>query len=167
MNILGIDPGMSGGMVLLDEGGKIMNKYAISKVGKFIDMIRIKNEMRQLKYDADHTFLELVSARPGQGVSGMFKFGQVYGFLLGMLCDNEMPYTIVTPPKWMSVIHTGISRNLEPKKRSVICAQQLFPKEDLRATENCRVPHLGIVDALLIAEYGRRTRTSHLGEIKS
>jgi len=45
----------------------------------------------------------------------------------------------------------GRSKELSP----VICSN-LFPEVDLRRNTRSRVPHSGICDALLLAEYGLR-----------
>lgn len=44
--------------------------------------------------------LERVGARPGQGVTSMFKFGENFGFIQGLLTACSIPYGLVTPQKW-------------------------------------------------------------------
>lgn len=104
--------------------------------------------------------LEKVSAMPGQGVSSMFKFGRVFGALQSCLHIFQIPHVEVTPQRWQKSLHEGISRDLDPKKRSLIAVQRLFPEANLLATERSRVPHDGYVDALLLAEFGRRTHVA-------
>lgn len=106
----------------------------------------------------DHAYLEKVSAMPGQGVSSMFKFGRNVGALQAMLAAHKIPYTEVTPQAWQKVMHEGASRTSmpDPKDRSLAIAKKLFPNLNLLATKLSRKPHHGFVDALLIAEYGRR-----------
>jgi hypothetical protein len=45
----------------------------------------------------------------------------------------------------------------EVKEFAATVAQRLFPTVNLKRTEKCAGPHDGAVDALLIAEYCRRT----------
>lgn len=43
----------------------------------------------------------------------------------------------------------------DTKPRALAKALQLWPGETFLASERCRVPHDGMIDAALIAEYGR------------
>ena len=80
-------------------------------------------------------------------------------------------HTFVQPKKWQSIwegvpiqkVPTGKkNKKGEPmyktdtKATSLLAVQRLFPNIDLRASERCKIPHDGIVDALLMAEYCRR-----------
>jgi crossover junction endodeoxyribonuclease RuvC len=88
---------------------------------------------------------------PKQGVTSMFHFGESYGFLQGMLSAHKLRHDYVSPQRWKK--HMGclapskststVKKNIDKSK-----AQQLFPAE--------KITHQ-IADALLIAEYCRRT----------
>jgi len=89
---------------------------------------------------------------PKQGVSSTFKFGRGYGFLRGCLVALGIPFEDVTPQTWMRALNVPPRRKNETKaqfkQRLRGVAQQLFPSEKIT---------LATADALLIAEYCRRT----------
>ncbi len=178
MNIMGIDPGITGGIVVLDENQKVLAKHAMpaiitkkqttsTKTGKTttktttqLDLKVIAQILEEWADYVDMVYLEKVAAMPNQGVSSVFKFGRVYGALEGMVTAFKMPMTLVTPAQWCKELHKGVSASMQPKDKSRVVIGRLFPKVDLRATERSKKPHEGMVDALLISEYGRRLLTS-------
>lgn len=95
--------------------------------------------------------VEHVNAMPGQGVTSCFSFGQNFGFILGLLTAFRIPYELVRPQKWKKEFSCTSDKNT-----SIEVAQRLFPGADLRRTQQCRKPHDGIAEALLMAEYARR-----------
>jgi len=177
---LGIDPGLSGGLVLLDERGQILEKHIIpvienvtiktSKVKKdpetgkgakvesirrTIDGVGLNRILIDLAPKTGIAIIEQVSARPGQGVVSQFNFGLALGFIQGVLVGNRIPFTTVTPSTWSKIIHAGIG-GADPKGRSAVALGRLFPQVDLRPSTRSQKPHEGLMDALLIAEWARR-----------
>lgn len=181
---IGFDTGLNGGMVEIDINGNILFKAPMPKRENVIDIHELWKMIKALsdsqwetiefetfsgpmglpaarhfqkdRVKETHVYIEKVSAHPGQGVTSMFKFGRVYGITEGLIVASGLPYTTITPQKWMNAMHEGMEKSLSTKTRSEIVSKRLFPDADLRATERSRVAHDGIVDALLIAEYGRR-----------
>lgn len=143
----GLDPGASGGVAFLnaDFGSACAYKFDGMTERDIWDLVR---QYRDQNGGVLFACLEQVSAMPGQGVTSMFKFGQSYGFLRGMLTAAEVPMELVTPQKWQKAIGcmTKGDKNVSKAK-----AQQLFP--------SVKITH-AIADALLIAEYARRTWVS-------
>jgi crossover junction endodeoxyribonuclease RuvC len=90
---------------------------------------------------------------PKQGVSSTFKFGVNYGFLRGMLTAHKIPFEEVTPQKWQKAMGCLSKGNKNVTKAK---AQQLFP--------NLKITHK-VADALLIAEYCRRTHVSRIDDL--
>lgn len=135
---MGIDPGMSGAIVVLDDDA--------------VEVCRGDDTERDIwefisRWDWDgpvFAIIERVSAMPKQGVSSTFKFGKNYGFLRGCLIGNGIPFEEVCPAKWQQVMGC---RSKGDKNVTKARAQQLFP--------GIKVTHQ-IADALLIAEYCRR-----------
>ena len=134
--ITGIDPGQTGGIAFIS--GDNMYAYKMPETEK--DIVELLCSYPDLVI-----FLESVHSFPGQGVSSTFKFGKGYGFLRGVITALEIPLHDVTPQKWqkfMGCMSKG-DKNVTKQK-----AQQLFPK--------LKITH-ATADAILIAEYGRRT----------
>ena len=78
--IIGIDPGKSGGVAILD-GKTIIDKIRMPTIrhGKrdLVDVMRLNQRFGSHRVDA--VIIEQVGAMPGQGVSSMFNFGRHVG----------------------------------------------------------------------------------------
>lgn len=142
---LGVDPGTSGASALIDgHSGKIIDICRHDK-STYHDI----GEWYREWCDHEHYYvkarLEKVHAMPGQGVSSTFKFGKSFGFLEGLLVSFLVPYELVTPKTWQTYMKckTGGDKNI-----SKAAAQRIWPDHKIIHT---------IADALLLAEYCRRT----------
>lgn len=146
---LGLDPGVSGGIAILDE-------YHMLKAWKMPETERdISDVFESLRKLVTFAIIESVHAFKGQGVSSTFTFGRNYGFLRGMLIAHKIPFEEVTPGKWQA--YMGIKSIKDEKKaahknRLKGMAQRLFPT--LKIT-------LATADAILIAEYLYRREMKH------
>lgn len=169
-DILGIDPGLDGAIARISKDGQIVTKYILptfelhkpkkgSKVGtnRILDIHGLCAFLENNK-DVSHCFLESVSSRPQQGVASVFKFGRVFGNIEALVIAHKIPMTLVTPQAWTKVLHQGMPKvdDSDAKTRSLLAFSRLFPNCDIRASERCKKPHDGLLDAILIAEYGRR-----------
>lgn len=145
-----MDPGKSGGVARLGFSGNV-------EVWEMPDDLRMLADL----WTADknlgeglHVFLEKGQAFPGQGRSSCFNYGVHHGELRGLLTGLRIPHTLVPPARWAKVIHAGCAAG-EAKERSLEACRRLFPDVCLTLGKR-KKPHDGLVDALLIAEYGRR-----------
>lgn len=152
MYFIGIDPGKSGALAAIDDEGCVWNTETFSENG----YASILGEMSHA--GNVRVVLEHVGAMPGQGSVSMFNFGANFGFIKGLLAANNLPYELVRPQKWKRMFSCTSDKNT-----SVEVAHRLFPNVDLRRTTRCSKPHDGIAEALLMAEYCRRT---NLGTLK-
>lgn len=162
--ILGVDPGLNGALVLLSEQGEVLQKHVMPLVGDELDLVTLNVLMAELSVKTRMAFLEEVGAHPGQGVSSMFTFGQVYGAIRCALAGARIPYRLVRPSVWTKAIGCQApkdtpkeQRKKEAKVRTKQAAIQRFPGVSFLATDRSRVPHDGLVDAALIALYGLET----------
>lgn len=154
MIVVGLDPGQTGAGAKIDDlSGPSVAPFPT--IEGALAWGFLKGYIKGAVILGAHFFLEQVAAMPGQGVSSMFKFGRNFGMIEGMLIAFEATYELVRPQVWQKEMHAGIEKSIDPKGRSLIAAQRLFPNVNL-IPDRCRVPHSGSVDALLIAEYGRR-----------
>jgi len=152
--VLSCDPGMGGAVCVLEEGS--FDFLEMPRIGKQLDLGALALWIGQKRGVIAHAFIEQVGARPGQGVSTMFKFGRCYGAIEGIVAALGIPYTLVHPSKWTKEMHAGIEGGQSGKERSALAAARLFPHVDFRPSERCKKPHDGFVDCALLAEYGRR-----------
>jgi len=160
---IGIDPGKSGGLVLLANGAPAVDISPMPSTER-----DVWNWFRdRYNYACDDSFyavIEKVHAMPGygpicpackrqrnQGVASTFKFGVGYGGLRMALIGIGIPFEEVTPQRWQKDLAIPPKKKEESrtefKNRLKAMAQQLFPGEHVT---------LATTDALLIGEYCRR-----------
>lgn len=140
----GIDPGQSGALAIIYDGGVTVQPYDES------EYVLLLRTFKESGYRI-HTVLEHVGAMPKQGVSSTFKFGMNFGIVQGMLIALGIPFELVRPQKWKKEFSCTSDKNT-----SISVAQRMFPDVDLKRTARCLKPHDGICEALLMAEYCRR-----------
>lgn len=149
--IMGIDPGWSGGLAVIDtDNGTIVAKSFTNCTEKdIVDCID------SFKKDCINCYIEKVHAMPGQGVTSMFKFGHIYGLLRGTLMALNIPLIEISPMKWQTYLNclTKGNKNITKAK-----AQQLYPQ--------LKVTH-ATADAILIATYGLHQYRIFNGEVLS
>jgi crossover junction endodeoxyribonuclease RuvC len=101
---IGIDPGLTGAIVaLFPDKTAEFHDMPILEIKKKItlDYAGLAHILKSYSLSKDCiAAIELVGARPGQGVSSMFKFGQVYGASLATMATLQIPYQTVTPQSW-------------------------------------------------------------------
>lgn len=150
VTVIGIDPGINGAVALLSNDPQTCMFWPLSD---FVSRPTSFEDMTE-QYAVHHVYIEKSQAFPGgQGVVSMFNYGTGFGRLLGWCEMLGLPFTLVPPRTWTREMHMGCTGK-DAKEKSLQAVLRLFPQEDLK--ERGRKPHLGIVDALLIAEYGRR-----------
>jgi crossover junction endodeoxyribonuclease RuvC len=124
MKILGIDPGLAGALVILD------NKNPIEWMRMPVYMVGKSNRVNAAALAAfindagvDSAVIEQVGAMPGQGVTSMFTFGHACGTIMGVLGAIGIPHSLVTPQAWKK--QAGIIGKDKDASRSR--ALQLWP----------------------------------------
>lgn len=147
MRYIGIDPGKSGGIAVLDASGGVVNVFPMPSTER-----DIMDALREFSEGAK-AVIESVHSMPGQGVVSTFKFGMGYGGLRMALVGLGIPFAAVTPVSWQKTF--GLTKGKHPtkvakKNANKARAQELFPSE--------KITHK-VADALLLAEYCRRANS--------
>ena len=153
MIAIGIDPGVSGGIAAIDHG----IARAVKMPATERDILEALNLLLTASLIGEtrvYAVLEKAQPMPKQGVVSVFTYGRGYGALLMALTVAGVPFDEVTSPVWQQAMGCRSRGDKNVTKRR---AQQLFP--------GITITH-AIADALLIAEFCRRTRGSH-GEATS
>jgi crossover junction endodeoxyribonuclease RuvC len=109
--ILGIDPGASGAVAVLDGQALVAVHDMPTKKVKVSGKMKTRIDSRALyealhDYQVTHVFLEQVSAMPGQGVSSMFAFGRATGIAEGVAATQSKELIEVRPQVWKK--HFGL-----------------------------------------------------------
>ena len=157
MNLVGIDPGISGAISILRNGNISMvvdmpTMTEGTKSKKQINAAELANILTKenISHD-DRVILENVSAMPGQGVTGMFSFGQSFGVIKGVCAALNLPIFFVRPSKWKKYFEL-INSSKDSSRTKVIemypsLSSQLAKKKDVNKS-----------DAILIARFYCDTR---------
>lgn len=161
--VMGIDPGLSGALALIDtKTGEVVvddmplldlsSKRVRSKSGKMRTKVKRVVDGKAIgdwieKHAPHIAVVESVASRPEQGVVSVFAFGESYGAVCGAVTAMNVPVNRVPPAVWKRAL--GLLR--QDKKASLVKARKLFgrSKDKLR-----RVKDNGRAEALLIAHYG-------------
>lgn len=159
MRIVGIDPGNTGAIAIIDNNvlagvydmptlvteGK--GKTKSGKVKKHV--VLHEHELRSLftkLLPIDMIFLEKAQSMPGQGAAGTFNYACSYGIIRGLCVGLNIPYTLIHPATWKRKVMADMDKG---KDAAIVRAQQLFPKADIGKKD-------GRAEALLIAVYGKQ-----------
>ena len=116
MLILGIDPGSSGGLAIVESKSNSLpkiiwaSKMPVVKIysKKVIDVMKVSLALK--KYSIDVTILEKVHAMPRQGVSSSFQFGRVFGGIeaISYLYTKRVDY--IAPAVWKKSLGLGSAK---------------------------------------------------------
>ena len=166
MRIIGIEPGLSGGIAILDDL-KIFDIYdmPIMSEGKKnknqLNSAQLVNIIKKNLIPNGNTFLivEQVSAMPGQGVTSMFNFGQTFGSIKGICAALNLPIFFVRPAKWKK--HFDLINSSKDASRTKVI--EMYPSISPRLSKKKDVNK---ADAILIARYFRDCRAQFNEQIK-
>lgn len=150
--ILGIDPGLSGAIALLNPFTRAVDLFDMplvaSKAGQPITDI---HNLARLLFPVGGTgpqiaVLEQVHAMPKQGVSSTFRFGQNYGAIQMAVAGHGYDVRDVTPNTWKKYFR--LSSDGEASRGLAI---QRFP--EMAGHLKCKKDH-NRAEAILLALYG-------------
>lgn len=145
---IGIDPGLSGGIAILNQDGSVKEVVAMPDTPRDIYefLFSYKEDSRCVLEDVGH-------GMPGQSSKATATFARHNGHLEMALLALGIPTEKVTPQKWIKVYQLKKKKEQDKNEWKNVLkakAQSLFPQLGKKVT-------LKTCDALLIAEYARRT----------
>jgi crossover junction endodeoxyribonuclease RuvC len=153
MLILGIDPGLSGGIAAITQDGDLIavSDLPVIRDGKlsWIDGGELRSWILALPGDK-RVIVERVTPMPKQGLGSTFNFGVGFGSLLGTVQSLGLPIELVTSGVWKGAL--GLSRD---KRASLDRARLLYPSADLTLAK-----HEGRAESILIAHWAQRRHWS-------
>jgi crossover junction endodeoxyribonuclease RuvC len=133
MSIIAFDPGLSGARAVLFRDGRIIaDDLPIIGEGaqRRIDAANLADAIRE---HGPYRFaiVEQVSAMPGNGAAGMFRFGQSYGTILGIIGSLAIPVRLVPASKWKKGL--GLDSSAETSRARAIetwpCNAAMFARK--------------------------------------
>ena len=157
MRIIGIDPGLSGGIAILDDL-KVFDIFdmPVMSEGKKnknqLNSAQLVNIIKKHIVSGDtFVIVEQVGAMPGQGVTSMFNFGQTFGSIKGVCAALDLPIFYVRPTKWKK--HFELINSSKDASRTKVI--EMYPSISSRFTKKKDVNK---ADDILIARYFRDCR---------
>lgn len=182
--ILGIDPGVGGGLAIL-RGARVLDAFPMpivlrkqnDAVKKFIDPYGLHEILAV--YPFDECWIELVHASPQMGVTSAFNFGRSSGTLFGAVAHwvpSEAVHEIA-PSVWKPALgctsdkKQTVARALFPKAGGLLVQSQGDAVHNIRMLtkphrrgKNDKLTvkdfHDGMTEAALIAKFGQHRATS-------
>jgi Holliday junction resolvasome RuvABC endonuclease subunit len=143
--ILGVDPGVTGGVAFYWPPGRV-EAYDIPTAGGEVDVDSLARLLRHAAPDL--AMVERSWAMPKQGVSSTFKFGMAYGALRAVVAVLEIPTHLTTAAKWKA--HFRLTADKEQARALAI---RLWPGVCFFS----RKKDHGRAEAALIARYAAET----------
>ena len=158
MKIIGIDPGLSGAIAILE------NKQVITLIDMPV-MAEGKKNKRQLNSaqlvsiikeniknnEEVVVVVEQVNAMPGQGVTSMFNFGQTFGAIKGVCAALDLPIFFVRPSRWKKYFELINSSKDSSRTKAI----EMYPSISSHLSKKKDVNKS---DAILIARFYYDTR---------
>lgn len=144
--VLGVDPGVRGGLAILRADGSVAHVLALRPdMGEreVVDQVVLAAHLLDA-YGSNVCFFEKVGFKRGDGGKGSFTFGGIAKGLAWALMARGVNPRYVYPAMWQAALGCLTAGNKNVSKAK---AQEMFPNE--------KITH-AVADALLIAEYGRR-----------
>lgn len=172
LGYIGIDPGQNGAVAIMRRDRTfgvpiptywdiVTTKRGLTKRKRY-DIKALRNLLTNY-VNGYIVWLEEAFPMPVQGVTSMFSNGLGYGILQGLLVGLEIGFNIVHPKTWQAEYKIRKTEEKDTKEQALEKCVELFPHVNLMGSERSSTPHNGIVDALLIAEYGKRQNEKGAG----
>lgn len=186
MKFVGIDPGLKGGIAVLDESGNVMTVFPMpiiqgtkknymdtKAVSEYLKSLLIPDMPpdeqlfvtieKQIPIGGQRQKVMILSTKKimevsiGRGMASTAYFQEGYGELKGVCTALEIPFITPAPVSWKKNILEGLSW-AGNKAASILYVQNRWPRVNLLPTPRSRKPSDGLSDALCLAEHGRKEK---------
>jgi len=146
--VVGIDPGATGGIALLDDDAQLLDIADMPYIDGLVAAPLLADLMRDhlLRCPGAVAWVEQAQAMPRQGVSSTFRYGAGYGVILGVLGALDIPTFHIRPAMWKRT--AGLNGDKAASRRRAI---ERWPH---MASAFARVKDDGRAEAALIALHG-------------
>ena len=166
---IGIDNGLDGGIVALSPHGPIIKKWVMPTL-KVIQPARKKTKEKILREVDASSFLAIIDSLGDREkihvifehcpfhadrAATMRSMAMSSGKLLGVMETRDIMVERVLSYDWQPLILGKVPQG-QTKSHATAKAQELWPDESWLKSSRSRIPHDGMIDAALIAEYARR-----------
>lgn len=160
--VIGIDPGVTGGLVVL-KNGKPVKKLETPKIGSEFDYSYLRKFFLHYKKRGAVVYFEELIGRGGWGATQTFKMARCYEMIKSHLNCTGIRHYEIKPKTWQDYVFKGQKiiwkagkkkKTKDTKAMALVACNRLFPSFKTQKTSRSTKPHDGIVDAICIAYYG-------------
>lgn len=165
INIIGVDPGITGAIALLNDKYKLLELEDIPTLvervvnGKAKRCINYKKlQLILIAWLAEHgelvAYVEDVHSMPAQSVQSMFNMGHTFGAIKAVLSCENITINYVSPLRWKKHLNLELGSHLKSNEKKEIsrqCAIKTYPNH---ANLFSRKADHNRAEAVLIAKYG-------------
>ena len=129
MRVLGVDPGIHGGLAIVEFVDGVAPQLAdaidIPVIGvgakERVDSIALRDWL--VRHRPHHAYIERAQAMPKQGASSGFKYGRAVGAVESVIECCEVSVKIIEPAQWKKAYHLRGGDKEGARQRAL----QLFP----------------------------------------
>jgi len=161
----GIDCGLKGGLVCISDKGKLVITRTMPVIveGKKsrIDISSLAVLFADLgQQQGCQTFIVENPGGHAPSAQGLRSMTYSFAVIEALLVNYGLKYHTVTARTWQKEfwqrpkLPTGVK--FDTKQAALLAANNLWPSQSWLPSKRHRKPHDGLVDAALLAEYGRR-----------
>lgn len=140
---IGIDPGKTGAIALIDSYGVLIDSYDMPMLGNLVSPHGVASLEMWATSEFGTVIIEDVHAMPKNGAIGSFSLGRSKGVVEGVFAALARPIVYVSPQKWKKAL--GVTSDKGGCRRR---ATELWPG---RAELFKRVKDDGRAEAALVA----------------
>lgn len=166
---VGIDIGKAGAFCVMYPDR--VETFAMPMIKTELDYREIADKITDLaqNYAGNvHIVFEKLGVIFGSSKQTAFSMGNQAGAIEMICICQNIPYTKVRAVDWQKSMFTGVEQITKPSKTAgakpvrdtkamaLVCVKRLFPQLKLTFGTRATVPHDGLIDAVLIAEWAKR-----------
>lgn len=160
----GIDCGLDGGISLVDTDGKLLQSMVMPTIsngkGRKIDLKTLNEYFDSASTYSIETFIVEDPGGHAPSAAGLRSMTYSFAVVEALLVAHELRYITIPSQKWQKEFWNKPKmpkgKKFNTKAAALITAQKIFPTEKWLKSKRCTKPHDGMIDAALLAEYGRR-----------
>jgi hypothetical protein len=164
---IGIDIGKHGAICIVNNKLNTSTVEPIPMIGTELDYQTLHNILEPYEGGNGVVVFEKLGVIFGTSKATAFSMGHQAGAIEMICVARSIPFTKVPPKVWQKEMFIGITEITKPSKSgkttvrdtkamALLAIKQLFPNQKLTFGKQATKPHDGLIDAVLMAEYGRR-----------
>ena len=106
MLFISVDPGLSGGIAVIDSNGNRKAVYSMTPGKGYPEPLLFANEFRRIVGDERFcAAIEQTGTRPGQGIGAAHSYGLGAGMIMGVICALQpVEFRIIRPYVWQKYV---------------------------------------------------------------